>query len=96
MLAVIDWQAGLWAMLAGLGLGFFFFGGLLLTVRQAVRSSHPSLLLIGSFVIRTGVTLGGIYLVGGGRVEQILFCLVGFVIMRQVLVKGGSGRATES
>lgn len=95
-MAVIDWQAGLWAMQAGLGLGFIYFGGLWLTVRQAVRSSHPSILLMGSFVLRAGLTLGGIYLVGGGRVGQILFCLVGFVLMRLVLVKEVSHRAVES
>jgi F1F0 ATPase subunit 2 len=70
------------ALAAGLCLGAFFFGGLWWTTRRALASSHPAAWFMGSFVVRTGVTLGGFYLLGGGHWERLAACLLGFVMAR--------------
>jgi F1F0 ATPase subunit 2 len=69
---------------AGLLLGAAFFGGLWWTVIRAVSSKRPALWFLGSKLLRMGVALGGFYLVGGGRWERWLLCLLGFVLARLV------------
>ena len=53
--------------LAGLALGTLFFGGLWLTVRKAVGSTKPALLILGSFVFRIALVLIGFYFIGAGN-----------------------------
>jgi len=72
---------------AGLALGFLFFGALRMTVELLPSVRRPELLALGSFVIRTGVVLTGFYLVMGGHWERLIACLVGFVVMRKLLVR---------
>ena len=69
---------------AGLILGALFFGGLWWTVIHAVASKRPAVWLLGSKLLRMGLALGGFYLVGGGRWERWLLCLLGFVLARLV------------
>ena len=69
---------------AGLLLGAAFFGGLWWTVNHAVSSKRPALWFIGSKLLRMGIALGGFYLVGGGRWERWLLCLLGFILARLV------------
>jgi F1F0 ATPase subunit 2 len=73
------------AWIAGGGLGAFFFGGLLWTVRRGVASEHPALWFAGSLLVRTSIAVAGFYVVSGGRGGRLLFCLLGFV-MAQVAV----------
>jgi F1F0 ATPase subunit 2 len=68
----------------GLILGAIFFGGLWWTVIHAVSSKWPAVWLLGSKLLRMGLALGGFYLVGGGRWERWLLCLLGFVLARLV------------
>ncbi len=70
------------AFAVGLGLGLFYFGGLWLTVRRLPAARHPVLLVLGSFLGRTAVTLVGFYLIMGGRWERLLASLVAFTLMR--------------
>lgn len=74
------------ALIAGAGLGLFYFGGLWLTVRQLPTCPWPALLMVGSYVGRTAVVLGGFFLVMNGRGERVLACLVGFILTRFLLV----------
>ena len=69
---------------AGLMLGAIFFGGLWWTVTRGVSSKRPALWFLGSKLLRMGVALGGFYLVGGGRWERWLLCLLGFVLARVI------------
>ena len=69
---------------AGLILGAIFFGGLWWTVIPAVSSKRPAVWFLGSKLLRMGLALGGFYLVGGGRWERWLLCLLGFVLARLV------------
>ena len=40
--------------------GFIFFGGLKLTLREAAKVKHPALLIILSYLFRMTVLLGGL------------------------------------
>ncbi len=74
-----------WA--AGLMLGALFFGGLWWTVHKAVSSSQPALWFFTSLLLRTGITLTGFYFVSAGHGDRLIACLVGFIIVRLVVLK---------
>jgi F1F0 ATPase subunit 2 len=73
------------ALAAGVLLGVFFFGGLWWTVEWGVRSRRPAFVFAGSMLVRTSVTLSGFYLIGRGRWDRLLVCLLGFIIARVVV-----------
>jgi F1F0 ATPase subunit 2 len=73
------------ALFAGVLIGLLFFGGLWWTVQKAMCSKQPGLLFAASFFLRTALTLGAFYLVGSGRWQRILMCLIGFVLGRIVI-----------
>ena len=76
-----------WAVLslaAGLGLGAFFFGGLWWTVMRLPTFERPALMVICSLLLRTGVTLGGFFVLSSGHWQRLLVCLAGFAIARWV------------
>ena len=68
-------------------LGAIFFGGLWWTVRKVVSSRWPAFWLLGSMLLRTGITLAGFYFVAGGHWERLLVCLLGFVIARLMVIR---------
>ncbi len=82
------------AGLVGLLLGAVFFGGLWWTVRKGVSSKRPALWFLGSLIVRTGITLAGLYFVSGGQGRRLLASLLGFVIAR-FLVTRLFGRPAE-
>src|SRR5580658_10035445 len=75
------------ALLAGLLLGAFFFGGLWWTVQKGIASQNPALWFFASLLFRTGLTLFGIYFVSQGHWSRLASCLLGFVIARVIVVK---------
>jgi len=75
------------AALAGCLLGAVFFGGLWWTVRKGLVSPHPVVWFLGSLVLRVAIVLFGFYLVGGGRWERFLVCLLGFLVARFTVVR---------
>lgn len=84
------------SLLAGAGLGVFYFGGLWLTVRRLPTAQHPALLTLASFFGRTVLTLLGFYLVMGGQLERLVACLLGFVVVRIILVRRWGPRRQSS
>lgn len=70
----------------GLLLGLFFFGGLAWTIKIGLTAKMPGLVFAVSFAIRTMVTLAGFVLFSQGRWERIVSCLVGFVIIRMIIL----------
>jgi F1F0 ATPase subunit 2 len=70
------------ALLSGLLLGVFFFGGLWWTIRHGLFSAAPALWFSVSVLIRTGVAIGGFYVVSHGEWRRLLACLLGFFISR--------------
>lgn len=75
------------ALVAGLLLGAFFFGGLWWTVRKGVSSKRPALLFLGSMLLRTGVVIAGFYVVSGGHWQRLLACLLGLAIARFIVMR---------
>jgi F1F0 ATPase subunit 2 len=75
------------ALLAGVLLGAFFFGGLWWTVRQGMTSEMPALWFLGSLLLRTGVLLAGFYFASQGHWSGLVACLVGFLIARVIVVR---------
>lgn len=74
------------AFLAGTLLGLFYFGLLWATVRRVPTARHPALLVLGSFAVRMAVVIAAFYFVMNGRWERLAACLLGFLIVRQVMV----------
>jgi len=72
------------ALLAGAALGVVFFGGLWLTLQRMQSARHPALLLAGSFIGRSVITLAGFYVIAGGHLERLLVAVLGFVLARMV------------
>lgn len=75
------------ALIAGLIIGAFFFGGLWFTVKKALSSQRPALWFIGSFIVRVGFTLAGFYLVAQTDLKKVLICLLGFMAARFVVTR---------
>jgi F1F0 ATPase subunit 2 len=53
-------------------------------VRQGLSSKRVARWFLGSLLLRMGIALAGFYLVSGGHWEQLLLCLLGFVLARLV------------
>ena len=75
------------ALAMGVLLGAIFFGGLWWTVRKGFSSKQPALWFFGSQFLRTGVTLAGFYVMGRSQWENLLACLVGFVMARLIVMR---------
>jgi F1F0 ATPase subunit 2 len=71
----------------GTAIGFFYFMGLLWTLRRLPQARNPSLLMLGSFVFRTAAATGCFYLIMGNRWERVAVSLLGFVVARIVFVR---------
>lgn len=75
------------ALVTGILLGVMFFGGLWWTVQKAMTSRQPARWLLGSKLLRTGITLAGFHVVSGGRWMSLLTCLVGFILARLLVMR---------
>jgi F1F0 ATPase subunit 2 len=75
------------ALIAGMLLGLSYFGGLWFTIRRLPATGSPMFLILSSFLVRTGVSLLGFYLVMDHHWERLLVCMVGFVVIRSILVQ---------
>lgn len=75
------------ALVIGMGLGGIFFGGLWLTLVRLPAARRPVLLALGSLVGRIGITVLGFYLVMNGSLLRLLACVLGFILMRLVMVR---------
>lgn len=74
------------ALPAGVGIGFFYFGGLWMTLKYIVHSRRRILLTGASFLIRAVITCFAFYMISNGRWERLLGCLAGFLVARGILV----------
>lgn len=69
----------------GLLLGGVFYGGLWFTVQKALGSKRPWLWTVSSFVIRMGVVVVGVILIGGTDWKRILTIMLGIIIARPIV-----------
>lgn len=73
------------ALLAGLLLGTFFFGGLWWTVQKITDRGGSAYLFLISFIVRTGIVLGGLYLIMTAGWQFLISAMVGFLVARTIL-----------
>lgn len=71
----------------GLILGGFYFFGLWWTIRNLTRLRAPALVIVVSFLVRSGIVMAGFYIVMADRWENLLMALAGFTLMRLWLVR---------
>jgi F1F0 ATPase subunit 2 len=81
-----DRFALLLSLIAGVALGFFYFGGLWWTVQRLRTARHPAWLAAGSMVVRLAGTLAGFYWIMDGNWARLLTCALGFFAARTVLL----------
>ena len=74
------------SFIGGLLLGVVFFGGLWFTVRQLAASPSPALWFIGSFIVRSAITVLGFYYISLGDWRRLIVCLFGFIVARYAVV----------
>jgi len=85
--AVFALAVGLWpALVGGALLGFGFYSSLWWTVRRGLPSPRAGLWFFASMLLRTGVGLVGIYMIGDGQWARLATCLLGFVMARQLVL----------
>lgn len=72
----------LFAFMAGLLLGRFFFGGLWWTIRKGLASPHPARWFIASYCVRITVVAVGLFIVSAGQWKRLAACLLGFIMVR--------------
>jgi len=82
--------------LAGLLLGGVFFGGLWFTVQKSLASTQPALWLMGSFVLRMGMTALGFYVLAGTQWQRWLACLLGFFLARAIVMRWTRGMSAQT
>lgn len=70
----------------GLVLGIIYFGGLWLTLKHMSSCGQPALLVLGSFVVRSGTCLFGFYIMAVNGLDALAICLAGFVIAKVAAV----------
>jgi F1F0 ATPase subunit 2 len=75
------------ALLAGLGTGIWYFGGLWLTVHHLRTARRPVLFLLVSFLVRTLVSAWGVYVTMQGSGSQLAAAFLGLMVIRAVCVR---------
>ena len=74
------------AWVVGAALGALFFGGLWWSLRKGIAWKQPAFWFLGSLLLRMSIVLPGFYLVGRGHWPRLLFCLLGFITARLIVV----------
>lgn len=75
------------ALIAGIVLGAFFFGGLWWTVNKGLSSKRTALWFFGSMLVRMFIVVLGFYFILGDDWKRLLAGLLGFVIARMVVMR---------
>jgi F1F0 ATPase subunit 2 len=76
------------ALIFGLALGFAHLGILRLTVDHLSRSKKPSVFLLGSFIVRMGISflffLAAVWIASW---QGVIASLAGFLLVRTILIR---------
>ena len=73
------------SFISGLIAGFFFYGGLWLTVKKGVTMKRPALLFGTSFLIRSAIVIMTFYYAGAGQWQRLLICAAGLLVARVIV-----------
>ncbi|HUW58204.1 MAG TPA: ATP synthase subunit I [Planctomycetota bacterium] len=74
------------AVVVGVGLGLFYFGGLWWTVRRVMTSSRPNVLILVSFFGRAALTLAVLFLILQMHWALAVGSVAAMILTRVVLV----------
>ncbi len=80
-------ETAILALLAGIGVGTVFYGGLWWTVRKGITSRQPAVLFLGSFLARMAAVVPVLFLISQGRLERLALGLLGFFAARTAIVR---------
>lgn len=76
----------IFAVLAGVALGVFFFLGLWFTVQKGLQAQNPALWFLASFVLRMSIVVISFYwLAQLGKWQYVVIALAGFIVTRMIL-----------
>jgi F1F0 ATPase subunit 2 len=75
------------ALVAGVAIGIFYFGGLWWTVQRLTTARQAALLATASFLGRTFVSTFAFFMVMGGSWQRLVVSVLGFVTVRSLLVR---------
>lgn len=82
-----DYLDLMFALLAGVLLGVFFFAGLWWTVRRLGTSRHVAILFLFSMLFRTSMVVLGFYWIMGESWQQLVAGLLGFIVVRLIATR---------
>jgi F1F0 ATPase subunit 2 len=68
-------------------MGAFYFWGLWVTIRGLFEARMPGRLMAISYMVRVLVVLSGFYVVMGGHWERLIVAMIGFILMREILLR---------
>lgn len=75
------------SFISGLLLGWLFFAGLWITLKDIGHTRHPVLRILGSLLLRMGLVLAGFYaLLQWAGWPHLLVATLGFTLLRLALV----------
>ncbi len=74
-------------LLVGTVLGTLFYGGLWWTVVRSMTLAQPAWLILGSFLLRTLVTVAGFYFILQGGWPSLTAALAAFLLTRMVITR---------
>jgi len=77
----------LFSLFIGIALGGVYFAGLWETVRKLPDAAKPVRRMALSFALRTALALSGFYLVMQGDWQRLAAAMVGFLVMREILLR---------
>jgi F1F0 ATPase subunit 2 len=84
------------AFMGGLLLGAFFYGGLWWTVQRGLTSQRPAVWFFASYLLRTGLTLVGLYALAGGHWQRLLVSLIGCLLARFIVMRHGKMAGSDN
>lgn len=76
-----------WGFWPGILAGAAYFGGLWWTVRRLPSCRQPGRMLFGSFLVRTLILAGVLFLAAGRRPLVYLGAALGFLAVRMVMTR---------
>ncbi|MBN1664667.1 MAG: ATP synthase subunit I [Deltaproteobacteria bacterium] len=80
------------SFMAGIVLGAVYFWGLWHTLRRLSETAKPFRWMFISYTVRVCFIMTGFYFVMGGRWERLIAAMIGFLVIREILMQRWGGR----
>jgi F1F0 ATPase subunit 2 len=86
-MGTVEWGWLALSAAAGAALGFFYFGGLWLTVQRIATARHPGSLILCSFLVRMAALLAVLYWIATVHFTRLLAAMLGLIAVRLLLTR---------